>query len=158
VGVVYDRRDFPVRFPQAENVDFWACDATALPLPAGSISLAVSLNTLDCVSVPAGLLASLARVLRGGGKLVLTCPYDWSAAATPLESWLGGHSQRSPTAGASEAVLRALLTPGAHPASLGGLELVAEQEHFPWHVRVHDRSTMLYRVHLIAARLALPTE
>jgi SAM-dependent methyltransferase/uncharacterized protein YbaR (Trm112 family) len=156
VGVVYDRREFPVRFAHAENVDFWACDATALPFPPGRFALAVNLNVLDCVSSPVDLLISLARILHDGGKLVLSCPYDWSAAATPLESWLGGHSQRSPSAGASEAVLRALLTPGAHPAALGRLELVAEQEHFPWHVRLHDRSTMQYCVHLIAARLALP--
>ena len=152
VGVVYDRREFPACFANSENVDFWACDAAALPFPAGRFSVAVSMNVLDCAADPAGLLNSIARVLRNDGKLVLTCPYDWSPAATPLESWLGGHSQRSPSAGASEPVLRALLTPNAHPASTGALELVAEQEHLPWHVRLHDRSTMNYLVHLLVAR------
>lgn len=152
VGVVYDRREFPARFANSENVDFWACDAAALPFPAGRFSLAVGMNVLDCAADPAGLLSSIARVLRSEGKLILTCPYDWSPAATPLESWLGGHSQRSPSAGASEPVLRTLLTPNALPASLGVLELVAEQEHLPWHVRLHDRSTMNYLVHLLVAR------
>jgi SAM-dependent methyltransferase/uncharacterized protein YbaR (Trm112 family) len=152
VGLVYDRREFPARFANADKVDFWACDAAALPFPAGTFSLAVNMNVLDCVSTPVDLLRSVGSALRDGGKLVLTCPYDWSPAATPLESWLGGHSQRSPSAGASEAVLRALLTPGAQPASLGNLELVAEQDNLPWHVRLHARSTMCYRVHLIVAQ------
>jgi hypothetical protein len=29
-GLVYDQREFPARFANIENVDFWACDATAL--------------------------------------------------------------------------------------------------------------------------------
>ena len=31
IGIVYDRRRFPVALPGAERVDFWACDALALP-------------------------------------------------------------------------------------------------------------------------------
>jgi SAM-dependent methyltransferase/uncharacterized protein YbaR (Trm112 family) len=151
LGLVYEQREFPARFENMERVDFWACDAAALPLPPGKFSLAVSLNVLDCVYAPRELLVSLARVLQERGKVVLACPYDWSAAATPLEAWLGGHSQRSPTAGSSEAVLRSLLTPGAHPSSLGTLKLMAEREGLPWHVRLHDRSTMTYRLHMVAA-------
>jgi len=90
-------------------------------------------------------------VLQEHGKMVMACPYDWSTAATPLEAWLGGHSQRSPTAGSSEAVLRSLLTPGAHPSSLGTLKLLAERDGLTWHVRLHDRSTMTYCLHLVAA-------
>ena len=77
---------------------------------------------------------------------------DWSPSATPLEHWLGGHSQRSPGAGASEPVLRALLTPGAHPQSVAGLQLEREMESLPWQVRTHDRAWMHYRTHLVVAR------
>ena len=31
IGIVYDRRRFPVPLPGADRVDFWACDALALP-------------------------------------------------------------------------------------------------------------------------------
>jgi hypothetical protein len=31
------------------------------------------------------------------------------------------------------------------------LRLIAEQANQPWHVRLHARSTMTYRVHLVAA-------
>jgi SAM-dependent methyltransferase len=134
-----------------ENVDFWACDATALPFPMGTFSLAVGMNVLDCAQVPRELLASVGQVLRARGKAVLTCPYDWSSSATPLEAWLGGHSQRSPMTGSCEAVLRALLTPGGHPGSINTLRLIAERDNLPWHVRLHDRSVMTYREHLVVA-------
>jgi hypothetical protein len=88
-------------------------------------------------------------VLAAGGQAVLACPYDWSLVATPLENWLGGHSQRSPAAGASESALRALLTPSS--ASIETLVLKTEQDDLLWHVRLHDRSTMSYRLHLVVA-------
>lgn len=152
VGVVYDRRDVPASFPGAERADFWACDATGLPFPAGTFAAIVGLNVLDCVAAPHGLLSALPRLLAPGGKAILSTPYDWSPGATPIESWLGGHSQRGDTAGASEPVLRALLTPGAHPASVEGLRIVAEEPGVPWRVRLHDRAAMEYRVHLVVCR------
>jgi len=150
VGLVYERREFPARFANSRNVDFWACDATALPFRAGTFSVAVGLNVLDCVYTPRELLVSLGNVLDKGGRAVLASPYDWSAAATPLEAWLGGHSQRSPSAGSPEAVLRKLLGPG-EPGSINALRLVSERENLPWHVRLHDRSTMTYKLHLVVA-------
>lgn len=151
VGLVYDRRDFAVRFPNREDVDFWACDALALPFPAGTFAAVVGLNVLDCVQSPHDLLAALPRLLAPGGKAILSTPYDWSPAATPVEAWLGGHSQRGETAGASEPVLRALLTPGAHPASIEGLRIVAEEPALPWRVRLHERAVVEYRVDLVVA-------
>jgi SAM-dependent methyltransferase/uncharacterized protein YbaR (Trm112 family) len=156
VGMVYDRREFPAAFAGAERVDFWACDATALPFPAGSFALATSLNLLDCVGSPHGHLASAARVLAPGGVAIFSTPYDWSAAATPAEAWLGGHSQRSELRGAGEPTLRALLG-GEHPGAVKGLELAAEREAVPWSVRVHERSVMQYRAHLVVARKAAST-
>jgi SAM-dependent methyltransferase/uncharacterized protein YbaR (Trm112 family) len=149
VGVVYDRRDFPVRLAGSERVDFWGCDATALPFRQGTFAAIVALNVLDCVPFPYDLLAALPRLLAPGGKALLTCPYDWSPGATPVEAWIGGHSQRGPAGGASEPALRALLTPGAHPAAISGLRIVAEEESVPWRVRLHERSAVLYRVHLL---------
>jgi SAM-dependent methyltransferase len=154
VGLVYDRRDFAVDLAGRDLVDFWACDATALPFGAGAFALAASMNVLDCVSAPREFLASLGRMLQPGGQVVLACPYDWSLVATPLENWLGGHSQRSPAAGASEMALRALLTPGAGAGSIETLELKSERDDLLWQVRLHDRSTMTYRLHLVVAEKA----
>lgn len=151
VGVVYDRREFAVQFAGADRVDFWVCDALALPFPKGSFSLAVALNVLDCVVSPRGLLDSMADVLTPAGSAVLTTPYDWSGAVTPIEAWIGGHSQRGPDRGASEPLLRSLLTPGAHPQSSERLRLIAEIEHVPWRTRVHERSMVEYSVHVVVA-------
>ena len=150
-GLVYQRHEFPVALPNREKVDFWACDAAALPFTPATFSLATNMNLLDCVYAPREMLAAMGRVLRFEGQLILTCPYDWSTTATPVEAWLGGHSQRSPQAGASEAVLRSLLQPNAHPNSIQILKLVAERENLTWHVRLHDRSTMTYKLHLVVA-------
>ncbi|MCP4657033.1 MAG: methyltransferase domain-containing protein [bacterium] len=152
VGVVYDRREWAVDFPRRENVDFWACDATALPFPAASFAAAASLNVIDCVSSPRDSLLALAGVMVPGGKALIATPYDWSAAATPIEAWLGGHSQRGAGRGASAPVLVALLTPGAHPAAVPGLEIIAEEPALAWRVRMHERATVEYRVHLVIAR------
>ncbi len=151
VGLVYEERAFPVHFERAADVDFWCCDALSLPFAAGSFGQVLSLNLLDCVTSPHDLLTSFARVLQPGARLILGTPYDWSPSATPIEAWIGGHSQRGPEGGAADVALRSLLTPGAHPASLGTLRLVAEVAALPWAVRVHARSTMLYGVHLVVA-------
>jgi SAM-dependent methyltransferase/uncharacterized protein YbaR (Trm112 family) len=142
VGLVYDRREVAVDARRKDLVDFWCCDAAALPFPDATFALASSLNLLDCVSAPREMLHELARVTRG--TVVIATPYDWSPSATPVESWLGGHSQRGPHRGASEPVLHALL-------SEAGLEVVAEEEHVPWRVRLHERSSVDYDVHLLIA-------
>ena len=79
------------------------------------------------------------------GTVILATPYDWSPSATPVESWLGGHSQRGAHRGASEPVLHALLAEA-------GLEVIAEEPHLPWRVRLHERSSVDYDVHLVVAR------
>jgi SAM-dependent methyltransferase/uncharacterized protein YbaR (Trm112 family) len=182
-GIVYERREFKVAMPHAEQVDFWACDATALPFPAATFALATSMHSLDSVRSPHDLLESMGRALvpggraqkcaqdlcgsalrgsplrmtaeprldRCGGRAIIASPYDWHPAATPIETWLGGHSQRTPAQGAPAEVLRALLRPGAHPSSLTTLALTDERDDIPWHVRLHDRSTMLYQTHLVVA-------
>lgn len=152
VGVVYDRQEHSADLPGRGASDFWAADAAALPFADGSIALAASLNVIDCVQTPRDALAELARVLAPSGLALVTTPYDWSPGATAYEQWLGGHSQRGETRGAAEPVLRALLTPGAHPAAVEGVEIVAEQEDLPWHLRLHDRSTVEYHVHGLVLR------
>ena len=152
IGLVYDERHFDVEFEAAERVDFWACDALNLPFADGSFGLVAGFNLIDCTASPRDALMNMRRMLATDGRAVLTTPYDWSINATPVETWIGGHSQRGPDAGAAEPLIEALLTPGAHPQSVSGLELVAQRRHFPWQARLHDRSTMRYDVHMVAAR------
>ena len=154
VGIVYDRREFEVSFDHAERVDFWACDAMALPFRDGGFGTAVALNVIDCVNAPRDFLDRLSRLLREGGTAVLSTPYDWSTGATPLETWIGGHSQRGPDRGASEPFLRALITEGAHPQSVSGLKILGEIADFPWQARLHDRSVVSYAAHVLGLAAA----
>lgn len=149
VGVVYDRRCFPVSLEGQERVDFWVFDALLPPFRPGQFGFVMAVNLIDCLANPAALPDVIVRLLRPGGTAVLTTPFDWSTAATPVEGWIGGHSQRGPTAGASEPLLDALLTPGAHPASVNDLQLLGSRDDITWTVRLHDRAVMSYRVRAV---------
>ena len=152
IGLVYDRRRFEVRLPSSVRVDFWACDASALPFADGAADLVAAINLLDCVADPAGLLTQLSGSLAQDGTLLLSTPYDWTTRATQPPQWIGGHSQRADHGGSGEAFLRALPRGGAHERSAAGLALTAEDTSFPWHTRLHDRSTVFYAAHLLALR------
>lgn len=152
LGLVSDRRDFEANLPASAQVDFWACDTLALPFSAGQFGTVLAMNLLDCVASPRDLLAVIRGMLREGGGALISTPYDWSPNATPVEAWIGGHSQRGPDRGAAEPLLRALLTPGAHPLSVDGLEITGEIEDVPWLTRLHDRSTVRYSAHVVSVR------
>lgn len=149
VGIVYD----PVRIrvpdgAEARRLDFWAMDAQALPFPPGRFGIVGAVNLIDCMPGPAQGAAEIARVLALGGHAVLATPYDWSTAATAVEGWLGGHSQRSAPdgrGGASEPALRAVL-------DAAGLDILGEADDITWRLRLHQRSVMEYRLHLLALR------
>ena len=146
-GVVYEPRHADVQVAAADRARtaFVCADACNLPLPASRARHAVAINLLDCVPDPARLVAELARVVAPAASVILASPYDWTATATPIAAWLGGHSQRGELAGAPDATLRAAL-----PRL--GLELVAERDGVPWRLRIHDRATMEYSVHVVHAR------
>jgi SAM-dependent methyltransferase len=59
-------------------------DAAALPLPTDSVDAAVMLDVLEHVADPAAVLAELHRVLRPGGRLVISVPHRGVLA--PLDS------------------------------------------------------------------------
>ena len=148
VGLVYDERRFAAALPGRERVDFWACDATALPFRPDSTDLIVALNLLDCVPDPVALLHHAAAMLRPGGALLLATPFDWAARATPAAHWIGGHSQRGPGAGAAEPLLHSLLS-GSHERGIAGLDIIAQAEQ-EWHTRLHDRASVSYVTHCVA--------
>lgn len=150
-GVVYDEREVTTPFRDRDNVDFWLCDAMCLPFRDAGFESAVALNLLDCVPDPLALLNGIGRCLKPGGRAIVATPYDWSAAATAMENWLGGHSQRGPLQGRPEDYLRSVLTPT--DSSGRGLVLRAEEQHVPWRTRLHDRSVVHYDVHVFTLEL-----
>ena len=147
-GIAYERVSFPVSFFHTDQVDFWVCDATALPFENEAFSMAASLNVLDCVWSPYHHLQELARVLRPDSKAILSTPYDWTAGVTPVEAWLGGHSQRSVHKGEGASVLRAILSSEQDRGTIQGLEMVREGD-AEWTLRLYDRSSMKYITHLV---------
>jgi SAM-dependent methyltransferase/uncharacterized protein YbaR (Trm112 family) len=152
LGIVYDQRSFDVDLGHRDRVDFWACDAMALPFADASLDGVVSFNVADCIASPLTHLIEIGRVLRPGAEVALTTPYDWSENVTAIESWIGGHSQRGPSKGEGTTEMRRVLSDRMPAGADAGLRLVAEREAVPWHVYVHARATMHYQVHAIVAR------
>lgn len=151
LGVVYDRHDYEVDFDHKEKVDFWACDALALPFENASFQFATALNVFDTVTSPRKLLVSISDVLQQGGAAILATPYDWSPPV-PMQSWVGGHSQRGPGGGAGESLLRAMLAAGEPDQAVSDLVMFGEIENHPWNVRVHSRRMASYDTHILACK------
>jgi SAM-dependent methyltransferase len=149
VGVVYDRKDVAVPDVPRELASFWCCDAALLPFRDEVFGGALALNVLDCVHSPLGLLLELGRTLAPGAPALLSTPYDWAPTATPVESWLGGHSQRSEARGSSAAELRRILAPDAPAGVDTGLALAAERDRVPWQVYANERSSTRYELDLL---------
>ena len=143
IGLVYDPVEItvPADAP-TDAVDFWAADAIALPLRAGSFGRAAAVNLVDCIAAPTNMLHEAARVLAPAAPAFFTTPYDWSQTATEASNWLGGHSARAPHAGAGEPVLTATL-------AQAGFEVIAEEHDVPWDLRMHARAVTSYRLHLV---------
>lgn len=142
-GMVYEPVEWHV--PRgSRGADFWCADACALPLPGASLAGVVALNVMDCLANPGAALLSWARALAPGGVLLLSTPFDWSGHATPIDAWLGGHSQRGPERGSSEAALRRHL-------AWAGFDIIGETD-VAWGVRLHDRASTMYRSFVVAAR------
>lgn len=155
-GLVYDRVHVPVdarRMAHAPRVDFWCCDAMALPIASASVGTCVTLHTLDAVPSPAGLLSELSRVTKNNGRVLLASPFDWTLAVTPVENWLGGHSEHAPHRGDGASVLDMLLS-GAAPSGSGidRLRILARDD-MEWRVRLYARAMTHYRTHLLACEV-----
>lgn len=148
-GIVYDRHEYDVEMPNSEDVDFWACDASALPFENEHFNFISALNVLDVVNSPMTFLKSVNDVLTTNGGLLLSTPYDWTPPV-PMQNWLGGHAQRRPHKGSSETVLRNSLS--MEQNSPLNLTITAEIEHHPWQLRVHNRHMATYDTHIIACK------
>ncbi|OJT99377.1 MAG: hypothetical protein BGN83_19275 [Rhizobium sp. 63-7] len=149
-GLVYDRRRYAAGHKAGKLADIWICDVMALPFETDTFAAAAAMNVVDCMVDPRAGLTEISRALRPDGAAILSVPFDWSGQVTPVEAWLGGHSQRAAHRGSPEAILDMLLSDG--PLAAGDLRRNGPSQEVPWHVRLHDRSCMYYSAHLVAAR------
>ncbi|MEO3389456.1 class I SAM-dependent methyltransferase [Mesorhizobium sp. CAU 1741] len=150
VGLAYDRRSFGHALDAKGRADIWICDALALPFSERTFALAVGLNVLDCLGDPRAGLGEIGTVLKDDGQALLSVPFDWTGNVTPVEHWIGGHSQRGPLGGNAEPILEMMLADG--PMAAGPLRREKPPREIPWHVRLHERSCVHYQAHLVAAR------
>lgn len=77
-------------------------------------------NVLCRVHDPLKFIAQLQKIVRPGGVVVLSSPYDWKESCTPRNNWLGGFKGRDGKEFQSAERLKA--------AMKGEFELIAEEE------------------------------
>jgi len=157
VGLVFDPVDNPLAEEfLTENVSFWCADVSILPFPDAAFAGAISMNMLDCVASPLGLLLELSRTIAKGSAALVCTPFDWAVGATALASWIGGHSQRStPEQGSSLAELRRYLSATCEAGIDTGLSIEAEQDNVPWRLSTNERAVTEYSVYMAKLRRKL---
>lgn len=137
-----------------------AADATDPPLRARTAHLVTGYHLLDNVADPVHLVRQLHALLRPGGVLALSTPYDWVSRCTPPPARLGEAIRRNPQAPPDPCqALRDLLT-GRLPALAPELActLQHEREALPWVLPRHARSLHAFLCHYLeATRTTGPT-
>jgi SAM-dependent methyltransferase len=149
LGLVYEPRDIAAPEFRGANVSFWCCDVTVLPFADEAFAGALSLNIVDSVTSPRAHLDEMRRVVEAEGSAIVSTPYEWTAQATPVEQWIGGHSQRGPTSGAGEPILREFLTTGRTDGTGPAWAIESERDGVPWYLSTHERSVVEYSLHVL---------
>lgn len=72
------------------RVRFEQGDAQDLAQDLGPFDVVLVANLIDRLREPKRCLASLPRLTRSAGQLILTSPYTWLDDFTPRQHWLGG--------------------------------------------------------------------
>lgn len=124
----------PPEIPR-QRVRFEQGDAHRLPEDLGPFDVVLMANLIDRLREPKRCLASLPRLTRPGGQLILTSPYTWLEDFTPRQNWLGGFEKEGRRLKTLEA-LQAILSPAFELAGTRNLPLLM-REHarkFQWSV------------------------
>jgi putative 4-mercaptohistidine N1-methyltranferase len=115
------------------RVAFEVGDAMALRDGLGDFDVVLMANLIDRLSEPQRCLAALPRLVKPGGRLIITSPYTWLEEFTPRGRWLGGYESEG---------LRVTTLAGLRGALEGSFALVAVKE-LPFLIREHGRKFQL---------------
>ena len=129
-----------------QNVLFLVGDALDPPFSAESFDLVAGLNLLDNVKLPLVLIGQMDALLRRGGELILSSPYEWRTDICEPVEWLENDVMDGPT------TVRKILEGNLFPQMGLKYQVLQESSDVPWALRHHERYWSLFLVHLIKAR------
>lgn len=120
--------------PRCQNVEFVVATGDNLPFKASSVDTVSSCNVVDIVAQPMKLVDEKVRVLKKGGLLLLSDPYEFHGARfKKLET----RSRQSPLK-----VIKQRME--------SQIRIVQEEDHIPWITQNYNRSYMIYYNHCLA--------
>jgi SAM-dependent methyltransferase/uncharacterized protein YbaR (Trm112 family) len=120
--------------PRCQNVEFVVATGGNLPFKASSVDTVSSCNVVDIVEQPMKLVDEKVRVLKKGGLLLLSDPYEFHGARfNRLET----QSRKSPLK-----IIKQRIT--------NQIRIVQEEDHVPWVTQNYNRSYEIYYNHCLA--------
>ncbi len=120
--------------PRCRNVEFVVATGDNLPFKASSVDTVSSCNVVDIVPQPMKLVDEKVRVLKKGGLLLLSDPYEFFGVRFKR---LETRSRKSP--------LRIIKQKIASQ-----IRIVQEEDDIPWITQNYNRSYMIYYNHCLA--------
>lgn len=75
------------------NVEFIVADDETIPFPRCCFDIVCNSAVIERTANPGNFLINLDRVVKDGGYLLLTSPFDWDERFTPITLWIGKDNQ-----------------------------------------------------------------
>ncbi|MEE8076596.1 MAG: methyltransferase domain-containing protein [Candidatus Binatia bacterium] len=120
--------------PRCQNIEFVVATGDNLPFKASSVDTVSSCNVVDIVAQPMKLVDEKVRVLKKGGLLLLSDPYEfYGARFKKLET----RSRKSPLS-----IIKQRMA--------SQIRIVQEEDDVPWITHKYNRSYMIYYNHCLA--------
>jgi len=126
--------------PRCQNVEFVVATGDNLPFKASSVDTVSSCNVVDIVPEPLKLVDEKVRVLKKGGLLLLSDPYEFNGVRFKR---LETRSRKSP--------LRVIKQRMASQ-----IQIVQEEDDVPWISKEYNRGYQIYYNHCLAGLKGRP--
>jgi len=120
--------------PRCQNVEFVVATGDNLPFKASSVDTVSSCNVVDIVQEPLKVLDEKLRILKKGGLLLLSDPYEFNGSRFKK---LKTRSRKSPLK-----IIKQRIT--------NQIRIVQEEDHVPWVTQNYNRGYEIYYNHCLA--------